>query len=106
MTIPLTEINRAEVLQYLGWRGSEIPPEVSAQLDGCMNELLSLAEPRVVWKLFQTDELPEDLLVGNDIRALLGQPLINEDWAWKHFMTKNYADIEKVLTALVEGEKT
>lgn len=40
----------------------------------------------------------------NDIRALLGQPLINESWAWKHFMTKNYADIEKVLTAMVEGE--
>ena len=42
----------------------------------------------------------------NDIRALLGQPLINEPWAWKHFMTKNYADIEKVLTALVEGEQS
>ncbi len=42
----------------------------------------------------------------NDIRALLGQPLINEPWAWKHFMTKNYADIEKVLTAMVEGEGT
>ena len=42
----------------------------------------------------------------NDIRALLGQPLINEPWAWKHFMTKNYADIEKVLTAVVEGEQT
>ena len=37
---------------------------------------------------------------------LLGQPLICEDWAWKHFMTKNYADIEKVLTVLVEGEQT
>ena len=73
MTIPLTEINRAQVLQYLGWRGSEIPPEVSAQLDGCMKELLSLAEPRMVWKLFQTDKLPEGLLVGNDIRALLAE---------------------------------
>ena len=41
----------------------------------------------------------------NDIRALLGQPIINEPWAWKHFMTKNYADIEKVLTAMVEGEQ-
>ena len=42
----------------------------------------------------------------NDVRALLGQPLINEDWAWKHFITKNYAEIEKVLKALVEGEQT
>lgn len=41
----------------------------------------------------------------NDIRALLGQPLINEPWAWKHFMTKNYADIEKVLKAVIEGEQ-
>ena len=39
----------------------------------------------------------------NDIRALLGQPLINEPWAWKHFMTKNYSDIEKALTAMTEG---
>ena len=39
----------------------------------------------------------------NDIRALLGQPLINAPWAWKHFMTKNYADIEKVLRSMVEG---
>ena len=37
------------------------------------------------------------------LRALLGQPLINAPWAWKHFMTKNYADIEKVLRSMVEG---
>ena len=30
----------------------------------------------------------------NDIRRLLGQPLIDEPWAWKHFLTKNYSDIE------------
>ena len=49
-----------------------------------------------------------DKLVGsgvecvNDIRALLGQPLICEPWAWKHFITKNYAEIEKVLEAMEE----
>lgn len=40
----------------------------------------------------------------NDIRALLGQPLINEEWAWKHFITKNYAEIEKVLTEMGIGK--
>lgn len=41
----------------------------------------------------------------NDIRALLDQPLINEPWAWEHFITKNYADVEAVLEALKGGEK-
>lgn len=73
MTIPLTEINRAEVLQYLGWRGSEIPPEVAAQLEGCLDETLKVSEPRAVWKLFPTSALPEELLAGDDIRALLAE---------------------------------
>ena len=41
----------------------------------------------------------------NDIRALLGQPLINESWAWQHFMTKNYVDIANALEEMVEGEQ-
>lgn len=40
----------------------------------------------------------------NDIRGLLGQPLINEPWAWKHFITKNYATVEELLKALEGGE--
>ena len=36
----------------------------------------------------------------NDIRALLGQPLINEPWAWQHFMTKNYSTVEELLAAM------
>lgn len=36
----------------------------------------------------------------NDIRALLGQPIINEPWAWEHFMTKNFATAADLLEAL------
>ena len=36
----------------------------------------------------------------NDLRALLGQPLINEPWAWQHFMTKNYSTVEELLAAM------
>lgn len=39
----------------------------------------------------------------NDIRALLGQPLITEDWAWQHFITKNYSTVADLL-ALEGGE--
>jgi HK97 family phage portal protein len=40
----------------------------------------------------------------NDIRAILGQPLIMEPWAWEHFITKNYATVEEILKALKGGE--
>jgi len=40
----------------------------------------------------------------NDIRALLGQPLILEPWAYSHFMTKNYATVAELLKALEGGE--
>lgn len=41
----------------------------------------------------------------NDIRALLGQPLINEPWAWQHFMTKNYTAIAEAMEAMEKGEE-
>lgn len=40
----------------------------------------------------------------NDIRKLVGEPIIDEPWAWKHFMTKNYSNIEDILKALEGGE--
>lgn len=39
----------------------------------------------------------------NDIRKLCGEPIIDEPWAWEHFMTKNYTDIEN-LESLEGGE--
>lgn len=42
----------------------------------------------------------------NDIRALLGQPIINEDWAWEHFMTKNFATAADLLEALEKERKS
>ena len=41
----------------------------------------------------------------NDIKKLTGDEIIDEPWAWKHYITKNYTDVEK-LEALEGGEKT
>lgn len=41
----------------------------------------------------------------NDIRKLVGETMIDEEWANKHFITKNYSDIELALEALKGGEK-
>lgn len=40
----------------------------------------------------------------NDIRKLTGDQVIDEPWAWQHFMTKNYATVAELLKAL--GEDT
>lgn len=44
----------------------------------------------------------------NDILELLGKPRLAEDWAEQHIITKNYANVEDVLDAMIEtgGTKT
>lgn len=50
-----------------------------------------------------------DKLIGsggfciNDIRKLVGEPIIDEPWAWQHYITKNYGTVEELLNSL-EGD--
>lgn len=39
----------------------------------------------------------------NDIRKLVGEPVIDEPWAWQHWITKNYSSVEDLLNSL-EGD--
>lgn len=41
----------------------------------------------------------------NDIRKATGDEIIDESWAWQHFITKNYATVEDLLNALERGEQ-
>jgi HK97 family phage portal protein len=36
----------------------------------------------------------------NDIRKLVGEQIIDEPWAWQHWITKNYSSIEELLNSL------
>lgn len=40
----------------------------------------------------------------NDILKMLGLPIIDEPWAWQHFITKNYMPFEEALNALGGGD--
>lgn len=40
----------------------------------------------------------------NEMRIALGDPVIDEPWAWQHFITKNYEEIEQALDSLKGGE--
>jgi HK97 family phage portal protein len=51
-----------------------------------------------------------DKLIGsgafciNDIRKAAGLEIIDEDWAWQHWITKNYSTMEEALRVLGGGE--
>ena len=52
MELALDGFSRAEVLQYLGWRGTEIPEEIETQLSGCIADTLRLIQPRFTYRRF------------------------------------------------------
>lgn len=73
LQLQLDSFHRAEVLQYLGWRGSEIPPEVDAQIDRCIAETLAAAQPRYIYKWFEIERTQNGIqLAGTDV-VLPGQ---------------------------------
>jgi len=64
----LTDIRESEALQYLGYRGGEIPPEIREALHRCRETVLKTARPRAVWRQFRY--LPDGSLEGTDFRPL------------------------------------
>lgn len=74
MNLNLNTFNKKEVLQYLRWTGSEIPPEVDALIDDCMAQTLSVAAPRWTWTVSPIDRAartPALAFTGQDVPALL-----------------------------------
>ena len=53
---------------------------------------------------------PIDKLIGsgafcvNDVRIRLGMDIIDEEWAWQHWMTKNYSPTEELLEGVDDND--
>lgn len=88
------EINRKRIGQTEFLKGSkvQIDTKVIKHID-----LLSVATS--IDKLISSG-----CFTINDIRKTVGDEPINEDWANKFFMTKNYATVEELLNSLERGE--
>lgn len=73
MQARLTELNENEILLYLGYRGQEISEELKEQIQRCEREVLSAAQPRLIWRRIPTDGALFSALrlEGKDIRELL-----------------------------------
>ena len=50
--ISLTNLPKKEVLRYLGWKGTEIPPALDATIERCMEETCRLSSPVYIYRRF------------------------------------------------------
>lgn len=69
----ITTLNRAEVLLYLGHRGSPLTPSMESLIDECIDETLRLMTPRMVIKRYglvkpENGSVEGILLSGTNIR--------------------------------------
>ncbi len=78
LDIRIERFNKREVLQYLNWRGSEIPADIDAMIADAMEETLRTIRPKYTWRSFRVQHrqepyLPELELTlpGRDVAALL-----------------------------------
>jgi HK97 family phage portal protein len=85
-----TEINRQRYGKTAVLRGDGVRIDTS-----CIKHIDLLGQASNIDKL-----LSSGVECVNDIRVMLGQTIINEPWAWQHFMTKNYSTVEELLTAM------
>ena len=65
----LSEINKNEVLIYLGYKGQEIPEEIEKKIDNAVSEVLNTANPRLIYRILKKDDC--SFLKGNDVKVLL-----------------------------------
>lgn len=95
VTLIADEINRKVFNRDLVYAGTYIVPNYGAVR---YTDLFDVANPI-------------DKLIGsgafciNDIRVRLGLDVIDEPWAWQHWMTKNYSSVEDLLTGMGNNEE-
>lgn len=79
LEISVGKINRNEILKYLQYRGNEIPYEIDEMIDGCIEEVEKISQPRYTLQHFDLKRENQDILLdgtnfylpGEDIKRLL-----------------------------------
>ena len=73
MEARLTQLNRDEILRYLGYRGQTLSPELQAQIDRAEAALCAVIQPRLVYTVLPVAEgtVKGLTLSGRDIAAHL-----------------------------------
>ncbi len=69
--------NKAEILRYLGYHSQKVDPQTEALIDDCIEELLKVAKPRYVYRIFtvQQDSLNETIFLPECNLTLSGRDI-------------------------------
>ena len=57
-------LKKEEILRYLGYQGSEIPPHTERLIDSCILETLGLVRPTYLYRRYPVRETAEGIRVG------------------------------------------
>jgi len=83
MDILVKEVNRREVLKYLGHMGHDVPEEIEVSIDECIEEIKKISKPKYIWREFNIERKIENgeekiflentkfELIGKDIKNML-----------------------------------
>ena len=65
-------INKNEILKYLGYRTGEVPADILGEIDEAISIVKKCARPKYVFRFFDIDdEVLKDIAVGRDMAELL-----------------------------------
>lgn len=71
------DINRSEVLRYLGYRNQKIEVEIDNLIDSCINEIKEVSNPFCTYKIFNIDTLENEVRVCGTNLILKGKDISN-----------------------------
>jgi len=96
---PLTDMFEEEIVRKRYGRKSVLEGTYLTIYTNCIKHIDLLSVSTAIDKLISSG-----VFCVNDILKMCGETTIDEEWANKHFITKNYSSIEELLKAIEGGE--
>ena len=72
----IRELDRQEILRYLGWRGGELSPQMDGLLTRCIQSTLEIIRPNYRYQCFPITSTPEGIQVEHTGLLLTGSSIV------------------------------
>lgn len=72
----IRELDRQEILRYLGWRGGELSPQMDQLLTRCIQSTLEIIRPNYRYQCFPIASTPEGIQVEHTGLLLTGSSIV------------------------------
>lgn len=69
------DLDRSEILRYLGWRGQALDERLETQLEEAVELVFQNADPRCLWQIYPIAEAPYGISVPGTVLTLTGESI-------------------------------